>query len=76
MDRILEILNGIHPRCDFKGSVDFIEDELLDSFDVIELVDCLEKEFNIRIDGLDILPGNFKNLKAIQNMVIKNGGTI
>lgn len=36
--------------------VDFIEEGMLDSFDVITLVTELEETFNIQIDGADIIP--------------------
>lgn len=76
MDKILLILQSINPKYDYINSSDFIEDELLDSFDVIELVSGIENEFGISIDGLDILPENFKNLNAIADVIKKNGGTV
>ncbi len=72
-EKIFEILSLIHPEYDFRSCKDFVEDELLDSFDVIELVGKLEDEFSIKIDGLDILPENFCNLESIKNTIIKNG---
>lgn len=76
MERIIEILKTIHPETIFENSVDFVKDELLDSFDVIELVSNIEKEFSIVIDGLDILPENFKNVDSIVEMIRKAGGNI
>ena len=74
--KILEILREIQPAGDFENSNDFIKDELLDSFDVIELVSNLESEYSVVIDGLDILPENFKNIESIEDMIRKAGGTI
>ncbi len=74
-EKILQILQGIHPEFDFKGSNDFIKDRYLDSFDVIELISCIENEFGVAIDGLDILLENFKNLNAIVETIERNGGT-
>lgn len=76
MERILAILKEIHPETDFEKSEDFIQDELLDSFDVIELVAGLEETFGITIDGLDILPENFNTLETIKNIIIRSGGTV
>ena len=76
MESILEILKNMHPQFEYESRKDFIEDEILDSFDVIELVSCIEDKFNIRIDGLDILPENFCNLEAIKDIIIKNGGAL
>lgn len=74
-DKILNILKGIRPEFDFVDSDDFVEDGYLDSFDVIELIACIEKELGVVIDGLDILPDNFKNLDAIVKTIKRNGGT-
>ena len=76
MERILAILKEIHPETDFEKSEDFIQDELLDSFDVIELVAGLEETFGITIDGLDILPENFNTLETIKKIIIRSGGTV
>ncbi len=73
-EKILKILKDIRSDSDFENSEDFIADDMLDSFDVIELVSNLEDTFDCKIDGLDIMPENFSNLKAIAEMVVKSGG--
>lgn len=75
-EKILSILTQIRPEFDFEKSDDFVEDEYLDSFDVIELISCIEKEFDVLIDGLDILPDNFKNLHTIVKTIKRNGGMV
>ncbi len=72
MDKIREILIDTRPEYDFLDEVDFIESGMLDSFDVLTLVTELEEQFNIHIDGSDILPENFCSLKAIENLVLKS----
>ncbi len=76
MEKIMEILQGIRPEFDFASSEDFIEDGYLDSFDLVSLVSELDDAFNISIDGLDIIPENFKSLDTITNVVKKNGGNV
>ena len=76
MEKIMEILQGIRPEFDFAFSEDFIEDGYLDSFDLVSLVSELDDAFNISIDGLDIIPENFKSLDTITNVVKKNGGNV
>lgn len=73
-EKILKILKGIRPEYDFSGSEDFIDDGLLDSFDIVTLVSDLESEYGIIIDGLDIIPDNFNSVEAIADIVRKNGG--
>lgn len=70
-EKILNILQEIHPDVDFEESKDFIKDGCLDSFDMVVLVRTLNKEFNILILGKDVMPENFMNIEAILNMVKK-----
>ena len=64
-ERILKILSGLRPEFDFTMDVNFIEEGILDSFDVINLVTALDSEFGISIDGTDVLPENFSSVNAI-----------
>ena len=61
-EKIVVILNGLRPEFDFNEPVNFIEEGMLDSFDVINLVNELDSTFGISIDGVDVLPENFSSL--------------
>ena len=69
--KVIDILNEIRPEFDFRQDVNFIDKCMLDSFDIVNLVCALEKEFNISIDGIDIIPENFANIHSIVNLLIK-----
>lgn len=71
-DKILEILNGLRPEYDFTVDTDFIEEGMLDSFDVVSLVSELEENFNLLIDGEDIIPENFSTVEAIEALIKKS----
>jgi acyl carrier protein len=73
MSKLLDVLQGIRPEVDFSQSNDFLEDGMLDSFDMITLVADLDNAFGISIDGLDILPENFHNLGAIEKLLVRYG---
>jgi acyl carrier protein len=73
MKSVIEILKEIRPEFDFAASGDFIADGMLDSFDVVTLVATLDKNFNISIQGTDIVPENFKNLETIHALLHKSG---
>lgn len=68
---IVELLAKNRPEIDFAKSIDFIEDGLLDSFDIVILTTELEKTFNIIIPGEEILPETFANIAAIKSLVDK-----
>lgn len=66
---IAALLNEIRPEFDFTESQDFFADGMLDSFDLITLVAALEEKYNIQIKGTDIIPENFLNLDALNNLL-------
>lgn len=74
--KVYSILEELRPEYDFVHSDDFINDGLLDSFDVVTLVSELEDTYSIIIDGLDIVPENFASIAAILVTVKKNGGVV
>lgn len=74
METILTMLSEIRPEFRFEESGNFIEDGMLDSFDIISLVSMLEERYGIKIDGLDIVPENFFTVKSIMELVEKSGG--
>jgi len=74
-EKIINFLSEIRPEFNFKKSSNFIDESLLDSFDIVQLVVSLDTEFGISIDGLDILPENFSSVDNIAQLLIKNGVT-
>jgi len=71
--QIISILQEIRPEFDFSQDLDFMEEGMLDSFDIVSLVTTLDENFGISIDGMDILPENFATITSIMNLLIKNG---
>jgi len=71
--QIISILQEIRPEFDFSQELDFMEEGMLDSFDIVSLVTTLDEHYGISIDGMDILPENFATIKSIMNLLIKNG---
>lgn len=72
-EKIVSILTELRPEFDFNEPLDFIEEGMLDSFDVINLVTALDREFGISIDGTDVLPDNFSSVENIEALLRKNG---
>lgn len=72
-EKIIAILSELRPEFDFTEEVDFIEEGMLDSFDVVNLVTELDSTFGISIDGVDILPENFASIESIEKLLKKNG---
>lgn len=73
-EQIIKILTELRPEFDFsEEGVNFIEEGMLDSFDMVNLVSELDATYGISIDGVDILPENFATVDAIAALLVKNG---
>lgn len=70
-EKILTILSNLHPEFDYKQSENFIEDGLIDSFDVVSVIAAIDEQFNIEIDGTDVLPEYFSSVESIEKLVNK-----
>lgn len=68
-ERILSILQETRPESDFSTSSNFIEDALLDSFDMVILIDELEATFGVKVDGTQVIPENFVSIEAIAHLI-------
>ena len=50
-EQIIKILSELRPEFDFTQEVNFIEEGMLDSFDIVTLVDTIEEEKNVKTDS-------------------------
>ena len=71
-EQIIKILTELRPEFDFTTDVNFIEEGMLDSFDIVSLVDSIETEMGVSISGVDVLPENFCSVDAICKTIEKN----
>ena len=71
-EEILKMLQDVRPEFDYANSNDYISEGLLDSFDIICLLSKLEEQYDVKIDGLDIVPENFSTIDAIVDLVNKS----
>jgi len=72
-NKIVQILKEIRSEFDFNSDVNFIDNGMLDSFDVVALVTALDDEYSISIEGTDIIPENFSTINSIINLLSKYG---
>ncbi len=69
MDKLLEILKEAKSEVDFSTEKALIDNGLLDSFDVVQLVMKLNEEFDIEIGAEEITPENFNSAESIWAMI-------
>ena len=69
MEEVIKILEQIKPGADFNTEENLIEEEILDSFDIVTLVAKLNEEFDIEITPADLVPENFNSAEKIYELV-------
>ncbi|WP_191015563.1 phosphopantetheine-binding protein [Treponema zioleckii] len=69
MDQLLNILKDLAPDVDFATATGLIDNGILDSFDIVQLVTTLKDTFDIDITPADIIPENFNSAEAMWAMV-------
>ena len=69
MERLLEILTGLHPEIDFTVTGDLIDDGILDSLDIVTLVTEIDAEFDVAIPAEEIVPENFNSAEALMALI-------
>lgn len=71
MDKLLQILKGIRSDIDFANEKKLIDDHVLDSFDIIAIVNELNDAYDIEIDVEDLEPDNFNTVEAMLELIEK-----
>ncbi|MCI8567345.1 MAG: acyl carrier protein [Lachnospiraceae bacterium] len=69
MDTLLEILNEMHPDVDFETCDTLIDDEILDSFDIVSLIAEISNQMDVTISAKDIVPENFNSAQALWELI-------
>ena len=71
MEQLLTILKGIRNDVDFEKEESLIDGNVLDSFDIVTIVNGMEEAFGIEIKASDIIPENFNSVSAMKELVEK-----
>ena len=69
MEKLVEILKKYNPDVDYYTNEHLIDEEVLDSFDIISLVADIDREFDVEITAKDIIPENFNSAKKIYELI-------
>ena len=69
MERLLEILSEIKEDVDFASCTTLVDDGILDSFDILQIIAALNDEYDISIPASEIMPQNFTSAEALYQMV-------
>lgn len=69
MERIIEILKEIKPSAEINENTALIDEHIIDSLAMINLVSALSDEFDVDITARDITPENFASPAAILSLI-------
>lgn len=69
MDELLDLLKDINEEIDFESEDTLMDDELLSSEDIENIVEMLEDEYDIDISEELITPDNFNSAESIYRLI-------
>lgn len=71
MEELIELLTDIKDDVDFETCTTLIDDQILDSFDILQIISTLNENYDISIPASEIIPENFNSAQALYKMVQK-----
>ena len=71
MEELLRIMSEVRPDIDFETETRLIDDEMLDSLDIVAIVTDVNVEFDVETNVNDLLPENFNSAKALYELIQK-----
>lgn len=69
MEELIKLLQEIKPEVDFEENNHLIDNEELDSFDIVTIVAAINDEFDVEIRPGDIIPENFNSAEAMYELI-------
>ena len=69
MDELLNILQELHPDSDFETCDTLIDDQILDSIDIVSLVAEISDAFDVAIPAEELVPENFNSAQALWELI-------
>lgn len=69
MDKVMELLEEIIPDADFRENLALVDEGILTSFELVQLVTRIGEEFEVSILPEQIVPENFNSVAAICRLV-------
>ena len=69
MSLLLEILQEMHDDVDFETHTTLIDDNVIDSFDIITLIAEIDDRIGVTIPADELVPENFNSYNAISALI-------
>ena len=71
MEELIKILESVKPGVDYKAETCLIDEEILDSLDIVTIVAKINQEFDIEFPVNEIIPENFNSAEALYTAITR-----
>lgn len=71
-EELLRILTDTCPGVDFEAETALIDDEIIDSLDIVTIVSEIMDTFDVEISVEDLQPENFNTVDAMLQLIENN----
>lgn len=68
-EELLQILTEVVPGVDFEAETALVDDEILESLDIVTIVSEIKDVFDVEITVDDLVPENFNSVEAILALI-------
>ncbi len=69
MEKLIEIMQELHPEVDFASCEGLVDNGVLDSLDIVTLITDINDAFDVSIPAEEILPENFNSARALWELI-------
>ena len=69
LEELLEILTEAVPGVDFAPETALVDDEILESLDIVTIVSEIKEAFDVEISVDDLVPENFNSVQAMLALI-------
>lgn len=70
-EQLLQLLKEARPDVDFEKEDKLIDNSMLDSFDIIQIVMDMNETFGIEINVEDLQPENFNSIQGMLELITR-----
>ena len=76
LEKLLRLLEKVNPDVSFMDLENLIDDEIITSLDLVQIISQIEEEFHIQIDEELLTPENFNSVQSMIEMIREAGNEV
>ena len=70
-EQLIALLGDIRPDVSFESEKKLIDSSILDSFDLISIIEVIEDKFGVTVDVDNLEPENFNSVDSMVELIHK-----